>query len=244
MEIRDIFKTAAKYLLKERGIKQSKIAESLAMSVSSLNNYVNGTREGDEATRTKIANAIGLDYMHFMSLGRWILEGNDPKGWTPPIHTTGNLTLPLARIAGEAHQEANVSLVDLGSQRRVPVISWVQAGDFVDSHCQTTPGYADEWIDTSATSSNHAFALRVQGDSMEPEFLQDDIVVVDPDRSPLSASYIIAKNGDGEATFKQLIIDGGSVFLKPLNDRYPIKDVTGKEVHIVGVVVEKRKRYY
>jgi SOS-response transcriptional repressor LexA len=31
------------------------------------------------------------------------------------------------------------------------------------------------------------------------------------------------------------------MYLKPLNTRYPIKDITGGEIKIVGVVVEKRK---
>jgi SOS-response transcriptional repressor LexA len=82
----------------------------------------------------------------------------------------------------------------------------------------------------------------VKGDSMEPESMKGDIVTVDPGRSPISGNYVIAKNGH-EATFKQLIIDGNNVYLKPLNTRYPIKDITGIEIKIVGVVVEKRKRY-
>lgn len=53
---------------------------------------------------------------------------------------------------------------------------------------------------------------------------------------------MVVKNGH-EATFKQLIQDGESVFLKPLNDRFPIRNKTGIEFRIVGVVVEKRKRY-
>lgn len=77
---------------------------------------------------------------------------------------------------------------------------------------------------------------------MEPEFIEADIVTVDPGRQAVSGSYVIAKNGD-EATFKQLVIDGASVYLKPLNSRYPIKDMTGIEFRIIGVVVEKRKRY-
>lgn len=79
---------------------------------------------------------------------------------------------------------------------------------------------------------------------MAPEFTDGDIIVVDPDKTPANGNYIIAKNGTTEVTFKQLVIDGQSVFLKPLNDRYPIRDMTGIEFRIVGVVVEKRKRYF
>lgn len=126
--------------------------------------------------------------------------------------------------------------------RMIPVVSWVQAGDFIDSQAQTTPGYADDWVETFETASQNAFALVVHGDSMEPEFRDGDIITVDPERQAENGSYVIVKNGV-EATFKQLVWDGSSVFLKPLNDRYPIRDMTGTEVRIVGVVVEKRKRY-
>lgn len=144
------------------------------------------------------------------------------------------------------HEEAETSNVapyrEPRQILRVPLISWVQAGDFVDPNCQTTPGYAEEYEETSSTSSRRAFALRIKGDSMEPEFTEGDIVIVDPDRTPENGNFIIAKNGT-EATFKQYIIDGSSVFLKPLNSRYPIKDMTGVEFNIAGVVVEKKKRY-
>lgn len=138
-------------------------------------------------------------------------------------------------------EPSNVSPAHHPTQK-IPIISWVKAGDWAEAMDPFRPGYADDWIDTSATSNINAFALIVHGDSMEPEFCEGDIVTVDPGRAYCSGSYVIAKNGD-EATFKQLIIDGSSVFLKPLNERYPIKDMTGIEMRIVGVVVEKRKRY-
>ena len=46
-------------------------------------------------------------------------------------------------------------------------------------------------------------------------------------------------NGD-MATFKQLIIDYGHTFLKPLNERYKIIDVTGQPLEIIGPVKELR----
>lgn len=124
----------------------------------------------------------------------------------------------------------------------IPLISWVQAGDMIDTDCQTTPGYADEWITTTETRSKSAFALRVRGDSMEPEFAEGDIITVDPDKAAVNGKFVIVKNGT-EATFKQYVIDGSHIFLKPLNNRYPIRDMTGIEFQIVGVVVEKRKCY-
>jgi SOS-response transcriptional repressor LexA len=68
-------------------------------------------------------------------------------------------------------------------------------------------------------------------------------VVVDPGQDNDPGSYVIAKNSNQEATFKQLTRNGSNVYLKPLNDRYPIRDMTGIEFRIAGVVVEKRKKY-
>lgn len=54
---------------------------------------------------------------------------------------------------------------------------------------------------------------------------------------------MVAKINHDEATFKQLIKDGGSVFLRPLNSAYPMMDVYRARLRIVGRVVEKVKRY-
>ncbi len=126
---------------------------------------------------------------------------------------------------------------------RVPIISWVQAGDWAEVIDPFLPGLAEEWIYTTATKHPNAFALVVHGDSMEPEFVEGDIITIDPEKEAINGNYVIASNGEDEATFKQLVFDGSSVFLKPLNPRYPIKDMTGIEFRIIGVVVAKEKRY-
>ncbi|MGB5230446.1 MAG: S24 family peptidase [Desulfoprunum sp.] len=124
----------------------------------------------------------------------------------------------------------------------VPLIRWVQAGEWQEADDPSPPGYAEQWVQTFETDHPNAFALTVVVDSMRPEFTKGDIVVVDPGLEPASGDYVIAKNG-ADATFKQLVRDGANVLLKPANDRYPIKDVTGQPVKIVGVVVGKQKQY-
>lgn len=124
----------------------------------------------------------------------------------------------------------------------VPVISWVQAGDWHEVDDPYPPGYAEQWVQTFETNHPNAFVLTVVGHSMQPEFTKGDIIIIDPGLEPVSGDYVIARNRE-DATFKQLIRDGASVLLKPANDRYPIKDITGQPVKIVGVVVGKQKQY-
>lgn len=118
---------------------------------------------------------------------------------------------------------------------RVPIISWVQAGEFTEVNDPFQPGHADEWQPVTVTVHEHTFALRVRGDSMSPAFPEGSVLVVEPDETPRNGSYVIAKNG-GDATFKQYIVDGVDVYLRPLNTQYQAKLIG--DARIIGVVVQ------
>lgn len=124
---------------------------------------------------------------------------------------------------------------------RVPLISWVQAGDWTEVVDNYHPGDAEEWLAPTKKMGKNAFALHVSGDSMEPRFRDGDTIFVDPDIPPTSGKFVVAKINHSEATFKQLILDADRTFLKPLNERYPVMDVTDRDLRIVGVVTEKRE---
>lgn len=123
----------------------------------------------------------------------------------------------------------------------VPLISWVQAGHWAEAVDLLQPGEGER-IATTYRPRRHTYALRVNGDSMEPEFTAGDIVIVEPDAPAENGSYVIVRQNGGEATFKQLIQDGSQTLLKPLNPRYQILNMTDDAV-ICGVVKEKIKRY-
>ena len=104
------------------------------------------------------------------------------------------------------------------------------------------PGDADEWTESDVRGKN-VFALRVKGDSMEPEFREGDVVIVNPHVEAKPGDYVIVKNDEEEATFKQLKNYGDTTVLHPLNAKYPdIELKKGNKYHIVGKVEEK-KRY-
>lgn len=211
-------------------------------------------------------------YDEFLSLGAWITAGNDPNDWLPPadhlldkapsemnedeLDLAAKMLEPFvrewARKKGALDNEFAKILFDGGSNitagppilQKIPIISWVRAGCWSEVDDQFQPGYAEEWIDSMSTTHPNAFALVVHGDSMEPEFVEGDIITVDPEREAVNGSYVIAKNGGEEATFKRLIIDGPNVYLRPINEsKYKQWDMTGVEFRIIGVVVEKVKRY-
>jgi SOS-response transcriptional repressor LexA len=148
-----------------------------------------------------------------------------PDGWLDKVEDEPN-TAPGPALRGQ-----------------VPLISDVQAGMYKEYVDNLYPGDGGlELIPTSVPVKRHTFALRVTGDSMLPEFHEGMILVVEPEMDALPGDFVIAKNGDEETTFKQLVKDGGDWYLKPLNERYPIKPL-GQST-IIGVVraVEKRFR--
>ena len=88
------------------------------------------------------------------------------------------------------------------------------------------------------------FALRVKGDCMEPEFVEGDVIIVNPHVEPVPGDYVIVKNDAEEATFKQLKKYGKTPVLHPLNPKYPdIEIKRGHRYRIVGKVVKKEKKY-
>ncbi len=224
-------------------LSQASAASMLGISPVTLNRYEKGGRIPVIDGLLAIAKFYGVS-------SHWLITGEGPMLEEKNVAAEAIKQFApfsgkgiLAKAANTDEGQKNVGQYhDYRPSIHVPLISWVQAGDFVNPEPPTTPGYAADWLETSATTSKGAFALTVFGDSMSPEFWDGDVIVVDPDRSAENGSYIVAKNGEG-ATFKQLVLDGPNVYLKPLNERYPIRDMTGVEFRIVGVVVEKRKRY-
>jgi SOS-response transcriptional repressor LexA len=237
-----------------KGWSSARLAEELNISPASVHKWEKGLSFprpdkwlelrmliGISPQKYKNGHRIDLATMTHKNFKRFkqILEEESTKQPTIPSPMTTDSQANFSAIEGRGN-------VTTSFQERttikIPLISWVQAGDWQYAADPMPPGVADEWTETSATRSEHAYALTVHGDSMEPEFASGDIITVDPERQAENGSYVVVKNG-AEATFKQYVIDGPSVFLKPLNNRYPIKDMTGVEFRIVGVVVEKRKRY-
>lgn len=92
------------------------------------------------------------------------------------------------------------------------------------------------------------YALRVLGDSMEPEFADGCVVIVDPGYLPRHGSYVVVEFA-GDVFFRQLVIDGERRFLKPLNPKYgsfeltPPYTIRGGVVQRAGRRRADRKRY-
>lgn len=149
-------------------------------------------------------------------------------------------------LAGSDPGNANVRPAEVGF-RRIPLISCVQAGRMTEALEPFPPGAAFEYLLTDLDLSENAFALEIEGQSMEPDFKEGDRIIVDPALQPQPGDFVVAKNGREEATFKKYrprgIGQGGrEVFeLVPLNDDYPTINSEHEPARIIGVMVEHRR---
>lgn len=140
----------------------------------------------------------------------------------------------------------NIIPANVGT-RKIPLISYVQAGDWVEVTNSYPVGDAHEWLLTDLDLSSNAFALEIKGESMLPDFKPGDRVIIDPEVLPTPGDFVVARNGVDEATFKKYRPRGQNehgdqvVELVPLNNDFPSirSDIT--PFVIIGTMVEFRR---
>ena len=90
-------------------------------------------------------------------------------------------------------------------------------------------------------SALEPYALRVLGDSMEPESADGCVVIIDPGYAPRDGAYVVVEFA-GDVFFRQLVFDGERRFLKPLNPKYGGFEITPPYTIRGGVVQRAGKR--
>lgn len=136
--------------------------------------------------------------------------------------------------------ESNITEWPVG---KLPLISWVQAGDWSEIVDNFQPGDAEDWIACPFPIGLHGFVLRVVGDSMfnpagDLSFRDGDFISVNPEHDARHRSLVIARRDREKATFKQLLLDeSDGPMLHALNPNWPTRYIPfDKTTEIIGVV--------
>ena len=151
--------------------------------------------------------------------------------------------MPLQELLNIIDDEQEF-IVNQNKSIRIPVLGSIPAGipmemieDIVD------------WEDISEEmlkGGKQYFALKIKGDSMFPEYLNGDVIIVlKQDDCESGQDCVVAVNGD-DATFKRVFKTDNGITLQPLNNSYmPMfysnDDVLNKPVKILGVVKQIRR---
>lgn len=107
----------------------------------------------------------------------------------------------------------------------IPVVAATPQQEAADSNC----------------SGNEMVALMVLGDSMQPEFIEGEILVIEMGMAAGEGAFVIAEVAKEDFIFRQLKRDAhGGWLLHALNPAYPDTAIAGLEI-IKGVVTHKKQ---
>ena len=91
--------------------------------------------------------------------------------------------------------------------------------------------------DHGGCANSEPFALRVMGDSMEPEFKDGCIIIIDSAAAVESGSYVLAMVKE-EYIFRQFIVEDGRYFLRALKLGYEEILLENRDA-VRGVIVQR-----
>ena len=129
---------------------------------------------------------------------------------------------------------------------KIPVLGVIPAGIPIEA-IEDIVDWEEIPIDWTKGGKEY-FALQVKGDSMYPEYLPDDVVIVQ--KTPVCESgddCVVYVNGYN-ATLKRIIKnEDGSLTIKPINTNYAPQTFSAEEIEklpvtIGGIVVELRRK--
>ena len=83
------------------------------------------------------------------------------------------------------------------------------------------------------------FALMVLGDSMAPEFVAGEVIVVEPEGLARHGSFVVAQV-DGDWMLRELVAEGGGWRLCALNPAFPPAAIADLSP-VRGVVIQKSR---
>jgi len=209
-----------------------------------MNERIRARRKELKLTQAVLAKLVGVNRV---TVTGWESGDYEPGGSNLQGLAAALKTNPQWIITGQGDPDCDEILykpTEKFGVKKIPILSWVQAGEWTESGAPITEDDISEWIFTTANLSDEGFALRVRGDSMTnpngaPSIPEGSFVVVAPDYgSPqeFNGKIVVAQIvGSAEATLKKFVIDGPLKYLVPLNPNYRVMEVNGN-CKIVGVV--------
>jgi len=194
---------------------QDAVAEKAGVSQTTVSRLLGGKVDPQSGTLRRVADALGINLASLLEKAGRAADS------------------PLDQITRES----------IARPRSVPLISWVQAGEFGESIDNFQPGDAEVWLVCPRKCGANTFALQVEGNSMQPVYQNRDIIFVDPDVEPTNGTDVVVRLEDrNEATFKRLVIEDGRSLLMPLNPAWqPQRIALSPDARLVGVVIKSSR---
>lgn len=223
--LEDTFANRLKKALDYNNMKPVDLARKTNINKSLISSYLNGICKAKQDKLDLIAETLGVSEAWLMGY-----DVDMDREW----------------IEEDAHLD-NVSYYIASNTKtiKIPILGKVPAGVPIEA-IEDILGYEDIPADMVKNGVRY-FALKVNGDSMYPDYRTGDIIIIrqQPDCES-GDDCVVMVNGD-DATFKRVIKQENSIILKPLNNEYEPYyfneyDIMTKPVKIIGVAIEIRRK--
>lgn len=150
----------------------------------------------------------------------------------------------MARILGITLGEINGEDTTPKTSIRVPVYGTIPAGIPMEA-IEDILDY-EEIPAAMGRGGKEYFALKVKGDSMAPEYLDGDVIIIRQSATCDSGDDCAVMINGEDATFKRVRLSPSGMALMPINPTYEPLFFTHRQieelpVRILGVVVELRR---
>ncbi len=228
--LEDTFANRLRKALNYNNMRPIDLVNKTNISKTQISNYLNGNYKAKQDKLYIIAKTLNVSEAWLMGY-----DVDMDRDWlSDDEENISNINIDNARYI-----ETTTKTV------KIPLLGKVPAGVPIEA-VEEILGY-EEIPASMLNGGENYFALKVDGDSMFPDYKTGDIIIIkqQPDCNS-GDDCIVMVNGD-DATFKRVIKQEKSIILKPLNNQYEPYvfseyDIMTKPVKIIGIAIEVRRK--
>lgn len=189
---------------------QKEIAASAGVGESAMVNYKKGRIPRAEEL-FRLSKVLGVSM-------EWLLIGKEDQN---------NSGEGFGNSPRTSLHDGESEYVVIQKGRRIPVVGWAHAGEAQDY--EELPADWQEWIPTDCRDA-HAFAVRLEGESMAPRFEAGDVLVLMPEAEPYNGVLAVLRLATGGVIFRRVEMRGERLTLVPLNPQYRTEEFDRSEI--------------
>ena len=214
-------------ILPSKKIKGVDLARAVGVKPPSVSDWLSGkskTMEGENLL--KASKFLGVN-------ANWLATGS---GTATDINNKNN------------EEFSNILLRDF-NLNKIPLINFIQASKWKELTDTQATLITYSFTDYLGSKPEAIFSILVQGNNMEPEFKEGDLLIVDTLLSPEPGDFVIAQYNLNKVIFSKYRVLSQDKFgknkfdLVSINKDYPTLSSETQDIRIIGTVV-RHIRYF
>lgn len=216
-----------------KNIKKSAFAKLVGVSAPTVTDWENGdTKMIEGSNLIKVCQVLDIS-------PAWLLNDENHVDEVRPLVPGA---IPITLLDDDADTLHHIKLVQLRLQAGVTGFQ-TEPDHSEGGHL----GISKAWVLRKGYDPQHLIGIKVRGESMEPTFYEDDVVIINLADKKLIDNGVFAVNYGGEAVVKRLSRDAGQWWLLSDNSdqrKFYRRNCQGNECIIIGRVVRREGDHF